>query len=558
MKAMKKRWSEGAVVYHIYPRSFQDTNGDGVGDLQGVIQRLDYLKSLSVTAIWLSPFYPSPMADFGYDIADYCDVDPTFGTLKDFKELLASAEQHGIKVIIDLVPNHTSNEHAWFKESRQAASDPKADWYIWRDAADQDAQGQQIPPNNWRNVLTGESAWEWDTARKQFYLHSFDVRQPDLNWINPEVREAFKNIMRFWLDLGVDGFRVDAVGWLSKDPLLSDDALNPDYIEGESLKYDALIHVNSRGWPSLFGYLSGMADVLKEEQYQNKERFMVTEAYPERQDSVFLYMMFYVGMDPAVAAPFNFEGTGLPWEAEPWRRFLDRFHTALRQLSPLSIASNAFGNHDVARLATRLGIERARSVAVMLLTMPGMAFIYYGDELGMENGHIPPALIQDPADKGGHNRGAGRDPERTPMQWTNGTNAGFSDAAKPWLPVADTYPTRNVDTESESADSMLSLYRLLGKLRADSKALRYGQFTILESGNTDVLLFERTYGHDTRYVTGINFSEQAASCKLPHNIDGVVVSSVSRTDIEDLSGGHMTLLPFEAIVFEAKPRKSKG
>jgi alpha-glucosidase len=551
MKTVEKRWPEGAIVYHIYPRSFQDTSGDGVGDLQGVISRLDYLKSLSVTAIWLSPFYPSPMADFGYDISNYCDVDPIFGTLEDFKDLLAAAEQHEIKVMIDLVPNHTSTEHEWFKESRLSALNEKADWYVWRDAAGKDKKGQILSPNNWRDNLTGGSAWQWDENRKQFYLHSFDVRQPDLNWANPAVREAFKNVMRFWLDLGVDGFRVDAVSSMAKDPALTDDDINPDFIEGEHSYYDAVIHNNSKFWPQLYSYLSELSDVLKEEQYQNKFRFMVTEAYPDRQDSIFSYMMFYVGMDPAVAAPFNFEGVGLPWEAALWQRFLRRFYAALVEYSSLSVASNALGNHDLPRLVTRMGDERARSAAVMLMALPGMAFIYYGEELGMENGHIPPALIQDPAAKGHRNQSTGRDPERTPMQWTPGKQAGFSTASQTWLPVADNYLTRNVETESASSDSFLSLYRSLGKLRSSSPAIKHGRMTVLEANNEDVLMFERSHGHEPRCITCVNFSDQPAYCQLPNGTVNLAVSSTGRTELDD-AGGRLALAPYEAIILSVE------
>lgn len=554
MKNEPKRWPEGAIVYHIYPRSFQDTNDDGIGDLRGVISRLDYLKSLSVTAIWLSPFYPSPMADFGYDISDYCDVDPIFGTLDDFKALLAAAEGRDIKVMIDLVPNHTSTEHEWFKVSRQSADNPKADWYVWRDAGGEDAKGKRLPPNNWRDVLTGGSAWQWDDARNQFYLHSFDVRQPDLNWANPKVREAIRNVMRFWLDLGVDGFRVDAVSWLAKDALLSDDTPNPNYVEGEQPRYEALLHNNSKAWPPVLAYLRELSDVLKEEQYQNKFRFMVTESYPENLDSLFVYMMFYVGMDPLVAAPFNFEGTGLTWEAASWRRFFERFHAALMQYSPLCVPSNAFGNHDLPRLVTRIGTERARSVALMLMTLPGMAFVYYGEEIGMENGHIPAKLVQDPAEKGQHKRGTGRDPERTPMQWSADKHAGFSKASTTWLPVADTYPIRNVEVESEQPDSFLSLYRELGKLRSTSDTLRYGNFTVLDSGNEQVLLFERSYGHEPRYVTCVNFSEKPASCQMPHGAVAIAVSSLARTDL-DHSSKDLTLAPFEAVILRVKEPK---
>lgn len=554
-KTTSKRWPEGAIVYHIYPRSFQDTNGDGIGDLPGVTSRLDYLKSLSVTAIWLSPFYPSPMADFGYDISDYCNVDPIFGTLDDFRKLLAEAEKRDIKVMIDLVPNHTSVDHPWFKASRESADNQKANWYIWRDAVGKDKRGQPLPPNNWRDALTGGSAWQWDKARNQFYLHSFDPGQPDLNWTNPEVRGAFKNIMRFWLDLGVDGFRVDAVGYIAKEPLLRDDDLNPDFVEGEDAHYGALRHNNSKGWPAQYAYLSELAGVLKEKQYQNEHRFMVMEAYPETQDSLFSYMMFYVGVDPEVAAPFNFEGTGLPWEAEPWRVFFSRFHAALTQFSPLCVQSNAFGNHDLPRLVTRMGTIQSRGVAVMLLTLPGMAFIYYGEELGMENGIIPPELVQDPAEKGSHKAGNGRDPERTPMQWSAEKNAGFSTAKKTWLPVADTYPVRNVAVESEDPNSSLSLYQKLGKLRSTSHALRYGTFTVLESGNPDVLVFERSYGHEKRYITSVNFSEKAAECQLPGGVERLVVSSLPRNRIDIAPKHILTLEPYEAIVLELQEPK---
>jgi alpha-glucosidase len=547
MQSTIKRWPEGATVYHIYPRSFQDSNDDGIGDLRGIISRLDYLKTLSVTAIWLSPFYPSPMADFGYDVSDYCNVDPIFGTIDDFKDLLIAAKKHDIKVIVDLVPNHTSDEHTWFKASRESADNPKAEWYIWRGAIGNDNKGRPLPPNNWRNALTGGSVWQWDDTRKQFYLHSFDVRQPDLNWTNPEVREAFKNVMRFWLDLGVDGFRVDAVSYMAKEPLLEDDELNPDFIEGEDEHYQALIHNNSRAWPLMYAYLSEMADVLKEKQYQNKHRFMVTEAYPERQDSLFAYMMFYVGMDPSVAAPFNFEGTGLAWEAAPWRKFLQRFHAALMQYDPRCVASNAFGNHDLPRLASRIGAERSRSVAVMLMTLPGMAFIYYGEELGMENGHIPSDLVQDPAEKGRAKRGGGRDPERTPMQWSADKNAGFSTAPTTWLPVADTYPIRNVAVESTQPDSFLSLYRQLGKLRSDSHAIKHGNFTVLDSGNENVLMFERSYAHDIRYVTCVNFSAKEVDCVLPRGTKEIIVSSLSQTKL-DTSIERFSLSPYEAVV----------
>lgn len=525
-------------MYHIYPRSFQDSNGDGVGDLAGVISRLDYLVELGVNAIWLSPFYPSPMADFGYDVADYCDVDPLFGTLDDFKHLLVAAEQRDIRVMIDLVPNHTSDEHPWFKQSSASKESPYSDWYIWRDGVnlsdDNMPTGHPLAPNNWRDALTGGPAWAWSETRQQYYLHSFDVRQPDLNWSNPAVREAIRDAMRFWLDMGVDGFRVDAVYWMAKEPLLSDDPGNKDYVEGEDQPYQALKHDNSRGWPAVYAYLSEMADVLHEEAYKDKQRFMVTEAYPEGHNPLVEYLNFYVGMDPQVAAPFNFEGLSMPWRAADWRKFLRSFHKALEQIDPHCVPSYAFGNHDQPRIGTRLGEASARTAAVLLLTLPGMVFLYYGDEIGMKNVEIPPELVQDPAAKGdAPSEGPhpqGRDPERTPMQWSAGYNAGFSEANQTWLPIADDYQKHNVETEQSDPTSLLNLYKQLGKLRAGSPTLRHGHLHVVDVKHHDILAYVREYEGDdadpaASYLILINFSGEAVDCSPTVGPGELVISS---------------------------------
>jgi alpha-glucosidase len=546
------RWSEGAIVYQIYPRSYQDSNGDGIGDLPGIISRLKYIKDLGVNTIWLSPFYPSPMADFGYDVADYCAVDPIFGTMNDFDELLTQTHKHGMQLIIDFVPNHTSDEHAWFKASEASREGKYADWYTWRDAHI-DEYGEKQPPNNWLDVLNGASAWEWSEIRHQYYLHSFHKRQPDLNWSNYSVRSAMKKAMRFWLDKGIDGFRVDAVYWMSKDPLLTDDDLNPAYRPGIDSPYEALLHNNSCGWPVVYAYLSEMADVLKEETYRDhhrfadRQRFMITEAYPENNHPIASYMSFYVGMDPHVAAPFNFEGLGLPWEAMPWRRFLRRFHQALSQYSPACIASYAFGNHDKPRLASRLGEDAARSAAVMLLTLPGMAFIYNGDELGMVNGKIAQELVQDPSTQ----NGIGRDPERTPMQWTAEINAGFSVASKTWLPLNSDYKTLNVEEQLADPLSSLSLYRKLCKLRSHSDALRHGNIMLhkLEAA-PDVLCYTRTKDRQT-YVIFINFSDRPTHFALPLGLHTFIVSSHPTHIFADKLTGSIELLPHEAAIFTA-------
>ncbi len=583
VREVKRRWADGALVYQVYPRSFQDSNGDGIGDLPGIIERLDYLQELGVGALWLSPFYPSPMADFGYDVADYCDVDPMFGTLDDFKRLQAEAERRDIRIMIDLVPNHTSDEHQWFRESkrRNDSTNPFRDWYVWRDGVSREyaeKHGHDIspetgarpatnglyPPNNWRDVLTGGPAWEWCEDRQQFYLHSFDVRQPDLNWSNPAVREAIKSAMRFWLDRGVDGFRVDAVYWMAKEPLLSDDIPDPQYEHGKSLPYHAIRHDNSRGWPAVYAYLSEMADVLKEEKYADKQRFMVTEAYPEGHNPLVEYLNFYVGMDPQVAAPFNFEGLGMPWKAASWRKFLRAFHKALPQIDPHCVPSYAFGNHDQPRLASRLGELPSRAAAVLLLTLPGMVFVYNGEELGMLNGHIPRDMVQDPAAKGDASTdgsyGQGRDPERTPMQWSAGHQAGFSSAERTWLPVAEGYQALNAENQATNPDSYLSLYRLLGQLRAQSPTLRHGYLKVFDTGQPAVLGYRRISAPDEderEFVVLINFSDQSQDCQLETvHLGAHIASSYGKSELRSMSEDgtdQITLKPYEAGLFAAAP-----
>jgi len=583
---VRRRWADGAFVYQVYPRSFQDSNGDGIGDLPGVITRLDYLTELGVTVIWLSPFYPSPMADFGYDVADYCNVDPMFGTLDDFKQLLAGAEQRNMRIMIDLVPNHTSDEHKWFIESKKSKADtnPFRDWYIWRDGitaeqaehaghditsavAAQPAINGLYPPNNWRDALTGGPAWGWCDARQQFYLHSFDVKQPDLNWGNPAVREAVKAAMRFWLDLGVDGFRVDAVYWMAKEPLLSDDPINRDFQAGRDLPYNALKHDNSRGWPAVYAYLSEMSDVLHEDKYRDKQRFMVTEAYPEGHNPLVEYLNFYVGMDPEVASPFNFEGLSMPWKAAPWRRFLRSFHHALSQIDPHCVPSYAFGNHDQPRIASRIGEMSARSAAVLLLTLPGMVFVYAGEELGMKNGYIPKEFVQDPGAKGDvaadGSHAQGRDPERTPMQWTAGAQAGFTTGDKTWLPVQADYAATNVETEAADPASFLNMYKTLGMLRSRSETLKHGELHIIETGQPNVLGFVRKHvGDDIAYITLVNFSDVEQACKVNHRLGSLVASSygqgsahnderratISEDGSESVS--KLALRPHEAVLYE--------
>jgi alpha-glucosidase len=539
---LRHRWPEGAIVYQIYPRSLQDANGDGIGDLQGIIQRLDYLQELGVNAIWLSPFYPSPMVDFGYDISDYKNIDPKFGTLDDFRALVAHAHVHGIRIMVDLVVNHTSDQHEWFKESRSSRDNPKADWYIWKDPHINPETGAKEPPNNWRDALVGNSAWEWDETRQQYYMHSWHAAQPDLNWANKAVRNAIKDVMRFWLDLDIDGFRADAVDWMAKDPMFRSDSYNPEYVAGEDSPYDELLHENSKGWATEYAYLAAMTGVLEEAKYKHRHRFMVAETYQERHNPADAYVQFYGGIDPEIAAPFNFEGLYLGWEAAKWRRFLLAFHGGLHNLSSLCVPSYAFGNHDNPRLATRMP-EAARSAALMQLTLPGMIFIYYGEEIGMKSVDLPRDTMNDVYFQS-------RDPARTPMQWDTSKNAGFSTADKTWLPVASDYAEHNVAVQENDPRSSLTLYRTLGHLRNTSAALRYGTIEVLDTGHADILGYVRKDPADDRvYIALINFSGERVSCRLDLPVRELVISSNPESEVTDITDGLIELLPYEGALF---------
>ena len=490
----------GHVVYQIYPRSFMDSNGDGIGDIQGIISRLDYLNdgtenSLGINMIWLSPFYPSPMADFGYDISDYCNVAPEFGTLDDFRRLVQEAHKRGIKLMIDLVPNHTSDQHDWFQESRSSRDNPKRDWYVWRDGK---ADGS--PPNNWLSVFGG-SAWTWDEATGQYYLHSFLKEQPDLNWENPRVRDAIKDVIRFWLDMGVGGIRVDAVDWMAKDVKFRDNPRNPKYSPGVDDPYHEFNRIHSQDGPQLFSYMREMAEVVKAYPYG----FMVTETYPDRRNVVSEYLRVYDNYLAEVAAPFNFEGILLPWRATAFKAFVDKFQAELadkRHYVPIYV----MGNHDNSRIATRVGPAAARTAAMLLLTLPGVTFVYYGDELGMMDRPIPHELVQDPFEKRVPGMGLGRDPERTPMQWDRSAQAGFSKAA-PWLPVHENYKTINVAAERLEPRSSLRLYQELIYLRNHSHTITIGAYHSIHIRNHEIFAYLREY-EGGRILVFLNFSDQ--------------------------------------------------
>jgi len=503
-------WWQTGVIYQIYPRSFQDSNGDGVGDLPGVIQRLDYLsETLGVDVVWLSPIYPSPMHDFGYDVADYCNIHPLFGSMADFDILLAETHKRGMKLLLDLVPNHTSDQHPWFLESRSNRDNSKRDWYIWQDP---DPEGGV--PNNWLSYFGGP-AWTFDEKTGQYYLHQFVTQQPELNYRNPEVLKAMHETMRFWLDKGVDGFRVDVIWLMMKDPLFRDEPPNPHW-NGVN-RFDSLLHIYTANLPEVHDLVRGMRNVLDE----YDDRMMVGEIYLPNEE-----LVKYYGPPEAREChlPFNFQLISAKWNAASVRKAVDDYESAL----PATAWPNwVLGNHDQHRLATRVGAEQARVAAMLLLTLRGTPTCYYGDELGMENVPIPPEMVQDPpaVNQPEIAHIYGRDPERTPMQWADSPQAGFAmPEAAPWLPLAENYREVNVARQLENPTSMLNFYRRLLQLRRNSSALQVGAYRSLETNSPDVFAYERQ-SSDHRLLVVLNFSAQVQTLSLPEAGGGEIILS---------------------------------
>jgi alpha-glucosidase len=513
-------WWRHGVIYHIYPRSFSDSNGDGVGDLPGITARLDYLNdgtpdSLGVDAIWLSPFYPSPMKDFGYDVADFTGVDPLFGTLEDFDALVTQAHARGIRVIVDLVPNHTSDRHPWFTEARASRQSPKRDWYVWADSK----HGDQ-PPNNWMSAFPRAGrAWTFDEPTGQWYLHSFLPEQPDLNWWTPEVRVAMDEVMRFWLDRGVDGFRIDVVHRMAKDPQLRDNPLvamgdeeDPSGQTRARRLAEMDLELYDEDWPEVHEILRRFRRTL--DAYD--DRMAVGEVY--LLDLRKLARYYGSGRDELHLA-HNFVFLHQPWKPEAFRSVVDEY----AELLPADAWPAQFlGNHDHSRVASRYdeggnGLARARVGAMMVLTLRGTPFLYYGEELGMRDGEIPRDRVLDVD---------GRDPERTPMQWDASPGAGFSlppavvgarggegaaegggtPPAEPWLPVASGGERLNVAVERDDPTSMLSLYRRLIWYRKGSPALRWGGYRSLADVPDNLYAFLRE-APEERLLVALNFGD---------------------------------------------------
>ena len=486
----ERPWWERGVIYQIYPRSFQDADGDGVGDLPGIERRLDHLVRLGVDAVWLSPVFPSPMADFGYDVADYTDVEPVFGSLADFDRLLAACHARGLKLLLDFVPNHSSDKHPWFLESRASRDTPKRDWYIWRDAAPGGG-----PPNNWVSDFGG-SSWEWDGVTAQYYLHAFLQEQPDLNWRNPDLRAAMAGVLRFWLDRGVDGFRIDVLWHIVKAEGLPDNPVNPAW--GPHLgERDRVLQVHSTDQPeahAIAAEFRALADsyggrVLIGEIFLPNDRLAKWYGIPAR---------------PEVHLPFNFALLESPWDAGVLRRVIADYEASI---PPWGWPNWVIGSHDAPRIAARVGEAQARVAAMLLLTLRGTPTLYQGDELGIGEVVIPPDRIRDPRELREPGLGLGRDRSRTPMPWDSGPQAGFSTADETWLPLPGDWRTRNVAAQEQEPGSMLRLYRALLALRRVRPALAVGDFVLVEA--TDgVLAYERRHG-DERLGVALNLTGES-------------------------------------------------
>ncbi len=474
------KWWQKEIIYQIYPRSFQDSNGDGIGDLKGIAGRLDYLQWLGINSIWISPIYPSPMADFGYDISDYTDIHPIFGTMEDFDNLLQEVHDRGMKLILDLVPNHTSDQHPWFLESSASRDNPKRDWYIWKDPVN----GKE--PNNWLSVFGG-SGWEWHEQTGQYYYHAFLKEQPDLNWRNPEVQKAMMDVLRFWLDKGVDGFRVDVMWHMIKDDQFRDNPENPDYKE-HMATYDRLLPVYSTDQPEVHEIVRMMREVLDD----YEDRMMIGEIYlPIRK------LVTYYGVNLKGAhLPFNFQLLSLPWEARTIGASIDEYEGALPEKG---WPNWVLGNHDQPRITSRVGMEQSKIAMMLLLTLRGTPTIYYGDELSVRDVPIPTDEIQDPQGLNMPDKNLSRDPSRTPMQWDSSQNAGFSNT-KPWLRMEKRANRNNVEILKQEPASILNLYRKMIRLRQSEPALMVGSYRPVSSDHQAIAYLRESPGSDSFFI----------------------------------------------------------
>ncbi len=488
-------WWRDGIIYQIYPRSFADSNDDGIGDLGGIIGKLDYLQALGIDGLWLSPIYPSPDVDFGYDVADYTDIDPQFGTMKDFEQLVKEAKKRDIHIILDLVLNHTSDQHEWFIEAKKSKDNPYHDWYLWHDP-----KPNGDPPNNWQSIFGG-SAWEYDPHLEQYYYHMFYKEQPDVNWRNLNVRQAMLDVFRFWLKKGVDGFRLDVFNAYFKDSEFRD---NPPKFGIRA--FDRQKHIYDVSQPEMYPLLNEIRGILD----QHKETYAVGETFlADTQKTA-----SYCG-DDKLHATFNFEFARNRWHP---KRFLESTTKWNQALSNKGWPNNFLSNHDMPRAATRYCFgeddRRAKVAAAMLLTLRGTPFIYYGEEIGMRD--ISIRKKEHVKDRKGEQYWPfykGRDGCRAPMQWNSAVNGGFSQT-DPWLPLNPDYPERNAFLQVGDLDSLLNFFIKITMIRKSELALQRGDFTPLVVDPRFILAYLRKYENDLVIVV-LNFSSRKLDFDLP-------------------------------------------
>jgi len=557
----ERDWWKNAVIYEIYPRSFQDSNGDGIGDLNGITDRLDYLKQLGIDAIWLSPIYPSPQVDFGYDISDYENIDPQYGTLADFDHLIAEANKRHIRILMDMVMNHSSDKHKWFLESRSSRNNPYRDWYMWHDGKGETATDKGEVPNNWQSDF-GHSAWEWDEKTRQYYYHKFYIQQPDLNWNNPKVHQAFKDIIAFWLKRGVGGFRFDAITTLYEDPNLIDDDILKDKNGNTYLNNYGDIALNDTRTNNLPGVhpvmqeMRAFADKFDSNKFPGTrvligETYLPNVAELEKQYGPPDHPEFQLPMDTQI-------GFINKLDVATFRARLTDAEEHLDDHTPLLV----FDNHDNARLDVRYGdgvhnTDIERVISTILFTSRGASLFYYGDEIGMKT--TPPTRkedVKDPVGLTGWPKDKGRDGERTPMQWDAAANAGFTSAsAKPWLPIPPDYATVNVKAEEASPDSLFAWYQALIRLKKTNPALAAGPEILLDNDNPKVLSWVRRASGNLSVVVSVNFTAEPQSVSLSVPGPGATLKTLLKTpgapDPVSLQG--IQLGPYGVYIGELRP-----
>jgi alpha-glucosidase len=531
--AGRHEWWQTGIIYQVYPRSFMDSNGDGVGDLRGILNRIDYLQWLGVDCIWLSPIYPSPMADFGYDVSDYTAISPIFGTLADFDALLAETHRRHMRLILDFVPNHTSDQHSWFIEARASRDNSKRDWYIWRDP-----KSGGGPPNNWLSNFGG-SAWKFDESTGQYYFHAFLDKQPDLNWRNPDLRKAMYDVLRFWLNRGVDGFRVDVIYHIVKDDQFRDNPRNPDYKPGQNPTHEYLAtYIADR--PEVHDIISEMRKVLD----QYSDRMLVGEVYLPIERLV----AYYGKGGDGVHMPFNFQLVTLPWKASTISTAIQNYEKALPSYG---WPNWVLGNHDNPRIASRAGSAQAGVAGMLLLTLRGTPTLYYGDEIGMADVPIAPNQVQDPFEKNVPGMGLGRDPQRTPMPWDASHHCGFT-SGQPWLPLGDDCNHINVAVEQNDPRSLLHLYRNLIILRRAEPALHHGSYSPIASSDRTIVYLRSHAGRC--FLIALNLSgEPQAIEPMERTRDpaqGRLLLSTHLDRVDERIAGTIQLRANEGIVVE--------